>query len=422
MQVVLNANKASYVQNALVKGGTQELYYYVPPSDPNISKANHELQPFIGFSGAPDNNTHTFNITRAGYHYLGRVKYTGTKTFALNESQTFSIFNMIRNVQWVSNGQPILNMDGEAFKAMVMNNTAPFQEHAHRYCRALNPLTERPIATAQADNVQFVTYLPLFGSWYTTIEKALNTTELEQIQVSITYKTFSESGMSVSPTIFNAKFENYTYMPDTETYNKMVAKDYASPIIMQCFNTFTERRPIGVVFNAGATTRIEVISEVVVPAYKTHIFVAKTNTQATDPVFGCPLVPISAVSVAMGGDYYVSNYSKSMMNYEQAVRGNSCHTVGPTVTTTLTESISTVGFNENQCITIDWSLGCSRDEATGLASMANLNKPVYSIDVGPYTAPAGENVGSYWVFLVHEYWNILQVQPGTKTLAIVAAV
>lgn len=425
MQVVLNADKKSLVQNTLIKGDVQDLTYLTAPSYPIISKANREIQPFISFVGTPDNNTHQWNITRgSGIHYLGRVKYAGSKLFASQpELDAFSVLNMVRQIQWISGGQPIQIMDGEAIKAIVMNNKASVQENVYRYARALNPLTEKLATWVDAVTpVNFVCYLPIFTSWYTTIEKALNTNELDLLQYSVTYKTFSESGMSSSPTIFNGKFENYTYMPDPETYNIMIAKDFSKPILMQTYSTFTERRPITTAFDVNQVVRLEVVSEVVQAAYKTHIFIAKVNTLATAAVYGCPYVPISKVSVAMGGEPYLVDYSKSMVNYEQAWRGMDNHTlaaVPPSAYNGVLSSTS-IGYNENQCLTIDWSLGCNRDDATGLASMANLNKPIYSIDVAPVTLPTGDASTNYWVYLVHEYWQILSVQEGTKALAIQA--
>lgn len=426
MQVVLNADKESYVQNTVIKGGVEDLSYYTPPSFPVISKANNEMNPTGTFSGAPDNQTHTFELLPAGIHYLARCKFNGIKDFAVGESVTFNILNMIRNVQFFSNSQPILSMSGEAFKVMTMNNTAPFQEHAYRYGMALNPVTEEPITTTPGANIPFVTFLPLHGSWYTAIEKALNTTKIQRLQISITYKGYTESGMSAPCTEFKAKLENFTYSPDQETLNKMVTKDFSSSIIMQCFDTKTERMqlPAGFAFNAGATTtRFEFASETSVPAYKTHIFIAKTNTLGAAPIYGCPYLPISAISIDFGGVPYVTNYTKSMMNYEQAVRGNSCHIIGPVITTASSQKTSSVGFNENQCITADWSLLCTRDENTGLVAMRNLGKPNYVIDIAPFNPTAtGEQASSYTVFVVHEYWSILNTDPASKTISVAASV
>lgn len=434
MQVVLNADKKSLVQNTLIKGDVQDLTYLTAPSYPIISKANREIQPFISFIGAPDNNTHSFNITRgSGIHYLGRIKYTGTKTFvSQSEMDAFSIINMIRQVQWVSGGQPIQIMDGEAIKAVLMNNTAAVQEHIYRYVKALDPVKETPLVytgtAPTAVSYQFVTYLPIFASWYTTIEKALNTNELDLLQYNITYKTFSESGLSSAPTVFNAKFESLTYMPESETYNIMIAKDFSKPILMQTFSTFTERRPITVSFSDTNEVNFQVVSEVVQAAYKTHIFIAKVNTlgvaagTAPGGIFGCPYVPISKVNISMGGEPFLVDYSKSMINYEQAWRGNSSHSLAAAPTSVYNGAINytDIGFNENQCITVDWSLGCNRDDATGLASMANLNKPVYNINVAPVALTGTDSSANYWVYLVHEYWQILSVQEGTKALAIQA--
>ncbi|KAH9247045.1 hypothetical protein BASA81_015397 [Batrachochytrium salamandrivorans] len=245
------------------------------------------------------------------------IRYECTKTFALNEAPTFSVYNTIRNVQVTSGGQPCLIMSGEAFKSMVMNNKGPLQEFCHRYSRALAPITEEPLDGTAAAGVNFVTYLPLFASWYQEIEKALNTTKLERIQISITYKSGGESGLGVnSLSKFSPKLENFTYMPDPETYNKMVAKDYSSSILMNCFNTYTEQRQLTEV-SAGAITRLEFQLETAVAAFKSHVFIAKHNSIAETGVFkyGCPHIPIAAISVSFAGEPYVTNYTQGHVKF-----------------------------------------------------------------------------------------------------------
>ncbi|KAH9244352.1 hypothetical protein BASA81_018248 [Batrachochytrium salamandrivorans] len=312
MQVVLNANKASLVQNTLIKDGVQDLSYSTGLSYPIISKSNNLVNPSIGFTGAPDNNSHTFNIPRSNYNYLGRIKFGFTKKFEIDvtpavagelevpsgggtvvlpepaeysksEAKAFSIFNIIRNVQFKSNGQPILNMDGEAFKAMVMNSPASFQENASYYSQALTAEDEEPVVVEDPDDIHTcVSYLPLFASWYQSIDKALNTSELDQIEIQVTYKTYVESGLSSALSNFTARFECFKYAPDPETNKKMIMKDFSKPIIMECFNTFTERRPAAL--SDSSATVFPFTSDVNYPCYKTPIFVAKVTLQMMSTV------------------------------------------------------------------------------------------------------------------------------------------
>ncbi|KAH9253738.1 hypothetical protein BASA81_008356 [Batrachochytrium salamandrivorans] len=382
------------------------------------------------FSGAPDGNTHTFKIPPAGIHYLGMVRYEGTKSFALNEAPTFSVYNTIRNVQFFSNGQPILTMTGEAFKITLMNNKAPLQEFCYRYSRALAPVTEEPLDGTAVANANFVTYLPLFASWYQEIEKALNTTKSENIEISITYKSGAESGFGInSLSKFSPKFENFTYMPDAETYNKMITKDYSSSILMNLGNSYTEQTQL-ISVDPANVTRLEFQSKATVAAFKSHIFIAKNNSTANTGFYkyGCPHIPIAAVSVGFSGDYY----TKAMLNFEQAVRGNSSHIVAPIVTEAAAGAggnlirTSAIGFNENQCYTIDWSLLCDRDDNTGMVALGKLGNPIFSIDIAPYVltpaggAAAAEQASSYNLYVVHEFWNIGKTDPGTGTISIAA--
>ncbi|KAH9259643.1 hypothetical protein BASA81_002065 [Batrachochytrium salamandrivorans] len=422
MQVVLNANKASLVQNTLIKDGVQDLSYSTGTSFPIVSKSNSAVPPTTSFTGAPDNNSHSFNIPKSNFNYLGRLKFSADATFIEDESYTFSALNLIRNVQFKSNGQPILSMDGEAFKALIMNSPAPFQINAFRYAQALEPTDEEPIP-GDAGTHKIVTYVPLLASWYQSIEKALNTSKLGQIDIQVTYKTYSESGLTAPLANFIAKFECYKYAPDPETYNKMVLKDFSKPIIMECFNTHTER--FQVTLSATQATEFQFASGVLYNVYKSHLFVAKVGTNGGtdggDPVVspGCPQLQINSISLEVGGDTYLNNYTRSMVNYEQAVRGFSSLVIEPSIDEAGGDDGnvrgSKVSFNENQAYVVEWSLGCHRDYNTGLASMANLNKPAYTIKL-PKVNAGEEN--TYWVYLVHEYWNILEVQAGTTDLVV----
>ena len=76
-----------------------------------------------------------------------------------------------------------------------------------------------------------------------------------------------------------------------------------------------------------------------------------------------------------------------------------------------------ITLNASQIITIDWSLLGDRNNNSGLASFANLNRPTFTVTyANPVTT--GDAIGSYTLFLVHEYTNILEVDPASRILAV----
>lgn len=407
MQVVLNSNKTSLVQNTLTKNGNSvhSLAYSTSDSFPNISKKISEISPYVSFTGPPDSNSETFNIPRSNFWYLGRLQFKYSTTLASGESSQYIGFNIIRQIDFLCNGQPFFSATGEALKSMVMNSPADFQEYAYRYAMPLDQVKEDVVASGAGN---FVSYVPLFGSWFQSREKALNCSELEQIQVVVSYKTFREAGLSIQMPGLITKLHTYKFLPDQETVNKINVQNLSSPLL-ECYNTITERQQLITSIN---TPQI-FTSNIFYGVYKTHIFIAKTNTDGDTPVYGCPYVNIDSISLDIGGENFCTNFTRSMINYEQA-----CNNIGNRKATT---GVS-ISRNAGQCYTIDWSLLCDRDSNSGLASMANLNKPQYTIKLGGAAAlTAGETLGSYWLFLVHEYWSILEVSPETKVIQVRAS-
>lgn len=429
MNIILNSNKTSLVQNTLTKESSQSLSYATEDSFPNVSKKISAVNPYITFSSGtiPDNNQITFNIPRNQIWYNGRLKFTYTYNLSTAEISNPIALNIIRQVDFLCNGQPFASYTGEAYKAIVMNSPPMFQEYTYRYAVPLQPGNEM---TAQAGaNQSWVSYLPLFGSWFSSIEKALNTSEIEQIQVVVTFKDYASSGLSASITSLSAILYTWKYMPAPEVYSKMVVKDFSSDLLMECTNTFTERFPITGAGTA-ALAPYQVTSTVFYPVFKTHVFIAKTDNLNGN--LGCPIANIDSLSIDVGGENVFSSLSKSTIDYEQALHGMAnTNLVYPTAATGA-GSTNAIVINNTQIITIDWSLLCGRNFNSGLASMANLNKPIYSIystytpnvavtasNYGPPLVGTGADTWSnYSVFLVHEYFCVLSCDSNSRIISV----
>jgi len=404
MQVVINSNKASRVQNTLTQKGVEDLSYDTNPSFPNLSKRMTEVSPYIGFGGAPDNASHTINIPKSNLWYLGRLKFTYITTLAAGDITALVGQNIIRNLQFVCNGQPFAEFSGEAIKMLIQDSPKDFQDHCNYYSY---PLTStEALATVTEASGTYISYLPLFGSWFENIQKALDCSYVEQIQLVITYKTYTEAGLSAQMSSLNTVVQTYKYLPDPETYNKILAENRLNNTL-ECYNTFTERQVL-----TGSVSSPQIFtSSIFYPCYKTHLFIAKTNTNGTAPILGCPQLRISSVSVDIGGENLYTSMLKSAINYEQAVRKMSSF------------SLSNAGvpsFNLKQAVTIDWSLLCDRKSNSGLASMANLSRPQFTVNIAD-TLGTGAAIGDYTLFLVHEYWNILVIDPETRIISVEAS-
>lgn len=404
MQTILNSNKTSLVNSFLTSNGekTQSLAYSTDESFPNLSDRMTVVSPYISFSGAPDNASDTFNIPRSNLWYGARLQFKAVNTLATGDQTAYVGLNIIKQIEFICNGSPFFTASGEALKALIMNSKPQFQEFAYRYALPCNQVTEDPSSIA---DTTWVSYVPILASWFGKFpEKALDCSMLEQIQVVVTYKSRSESGLTNGITSLVTKLHTYKYLPDSETYNKMLVANMKSGLLQECFNTSTERQQIG---TSLATPQV-FISNVFYPVYKTHIFIAKSGTSGTAPAsIGCRYVNIDSISVDIGGESYMSNFSKSMINYKQAIAENGNSLV--TTNTALTR-------NPNQIVTIDWSLLCGRDSNSGLASFANLNRPTFTVTSSG--ALVGDAFTDYWLYVVHEYWNILEIDPASKVIAV----
>lgn len=404
-QEVLNSNANSVVEKTLTAGAVKSLAYITNESYPNISKTDTLVSPYLSFTASPDGQSHTFNIPRSGFNYGGMLRFDSTWLADLPVTSVagFDITNLILNIQFVSAGQPILTITGEGYRAMLRNlDNAALQTFARKYTRLIDPDTNEPrnpSAVVTAGLTSF-SYLPVLASWYGSIEKALNVGELTQIQLVISYKGGSlPMGLAATPSSLKCNFQCLRYMPDADTYKRMLQRDFSAPLIMEGFNTLTERLPL----IAGNTLGVEFKSSANQAIYKTHVFVQATG------VIGSPYHPITRLSVSVGGQPYLNRYTPQMINFGQAFKGMFSDSViiedDPTAPNQLAR-------NKDHVLTIDWSLECHRDSNTGLASFAGLNRPDFSVEWATLTTPS-----QYSLYLVHEYWNVLEID-STKTLMV----
>ncbi len=406
-QEVLNSNANSVVERTLLAGGVKSLAYVTDESYPNISKTDTLVTPYLSFTGSPAGQSHTFNIPRSGFNYGGMLRFRSVWDADLPspDNLSFDITNLILNVQFVSAGQPVLTITGEAYRAMLRNlDNAPLQEFAKKYGKLINPTFNEPraagVVAAAAPNYS---YLPILASWYSSVEKSLNVGELTQIQLVVTYKGgAAQMGLSAAPNTLECSFQCLRYMPDADTYKKMLQKDFSSPLIMESFNTITERLPL----LAGNVNGVDFKSSANQPIYKTHVFVQSTNQ------VGLPYHPIKDITVSMGGQPYLNAYTPQMVNFNQALKGMFSN--GITATSVL-DVPNDVFRARDHVLTIDWSLECHRDSNTGLASFVGLNRPDFTVTWGTVVGP--DVITNYSLFLVHEYWNVLEIN-SEKTLMI----
>lgn len=430
-QLILNSNKASLVQNEITRDGSVVLSKANPLSYPNISKKVTAIKPYIPApTSLANGGTATFNVPRAHMWYGARLKliYTTDLTAASEYKKHYGL-NAIRQIDLMCNGQSFMTLSGEAIKTLVADSNPAFQAHTYRYALACDATTELPATATGA--VAYVSYVPLFGTWFQRPENAIDCSNTEQVQVVVAFKTTSETGLAVAMTNFDCELITYKYQIENDEYQKVLAEN-SKNTLMECYNTFTERMNC----TGNLLTVQTFTSSAYFPIFKTYIFCAKNAVSVTDPVnigLGCPYFPIRSVKVSVGGeDYIASGISRSTMDYERAIRdigGFYGDSSGNIVAGSLVGNNTLTDNNNTEFIgmyVIDWSLKAGRDGNTGLCSFANLPRPQFEVVIGgaqlrATNAPTLTPIGEYSLYFVHLYWNVIQHDPATKVLSVQAS-
>lgn len=391
MQSIISANQKSITESKMTEVGAYVPFYGSEPSFQPLGTQYAKISPYIT-AAVPHGNSITFKLPAgAGFLYEASLGFNCTYTIDANDAVNAPIgMNMVRSVEWLSNGQPISYKTGHAIWARMKTNNSPtFQRFVSKYSKMLNPTTER---VGAATNTSFLTYCPLPESFLMEVEKALLLNKITDLQLRITFNTAAESGLINSITAFTPTLYVQTYMPQLSVYQEMVSQDWSKRLVMQATNTYTE------VATLSSTTAASYTLTCPFLVYKTHIFVRGiTATNGT----GVAKFDITALTMNLNGITFLDNMPTSRLISNAAKYG---------VSNDLVASGDALTFDDD-IITLDWGVLCKRTQNTGTVFLQELqgsNLTCTISDVG--------TAANFRLFIVHEYFNTLAFDSGVLSI------
>ncbi len=415
MDQIILANQQSEVEKKELSNGSKDLKYATAEPYPIFGKSYRVVNPAPSFpAGDPGSKSMTFNIPTGFYNHFARFKFMYTITTADGtEGLTPLAMNLVDYIRFFSNGSQFFEITGAAYRGLVMDLPEYKREYILRYARPMK-LAEVPIAAAATTAGAF-SYLPLLTSWYTgSFEKSINTSIAQNLSVEIRFRTREEAGLSAALDLFTASLDLRYWKPEDKIYKELLDKNYTNPLTMECWNTLTEVVPLSAGFTTGTSTWQ---SQCPYNVFKTIVYIAKKN-MTVNTVYGCPMQPITSISLTVGGTPYILNYSKSMMDLEGVFNGQRSSGSVPSVAAVANSgNIVTYSGAAAEPIVINWSALGSENSNTGLAFFKELQKPVFDVN-WTFTTLGGEASSAYSIYFCHYFWVIDTIAQGSITTSV----
>ena len=412
LDAVILANQQSKVEESELKNTPKDLTYSTAPPYPIFGKQNKKYGPRLFFTGAPDGESHTYDVAPGYFNHFARIK----NTFRINATNTnnrgcyqlipFGVL-LLREMKVIINGVQIASIKGPAYRALVYKLPDYKRDYILRYSRALKAgdvagaltgLNENEPPVAGAELVH--SYTHILTSWYSgALEKAINTSKVKTMQIEVTFNTMSEMGLPANAiSSLTGEIDMRYWKPEDKVYRSIMDKDYSNPLSMECFDTFVESVPL------SASGTIEFPSQCTFFVKFTYIFAARSkNTTAT--CVGSPFQTINYVSLEVGGSPYMNQYTRSELELEGLMNGmRSCGIIRSNqnyATTNFTGPMA-VCDSGTEIYPIDWSAIGSENSNSGGAFFSKLNNPKFTVN-WTHNAVGADTAGEYTMYFVHYY-------------------
>ena len=403
MQGLISAQQKSVTCSKMVEAGSTVPLYSVEPSFKPLGSQYQKISPYIT-AAVPHNNSITFKLPPgSGFLMDASLGLLCTYTYDANDAPQAPIgINMIRSIEWLSNGTPIIYKTGSAIFAQFKTQTeSSFQKFVSRYCKMLSPVTEaiQPYAAAPNVPTSFLTYCPLMESFLDIPEKYLLLNKINDLQLRVTFNSIAECGLLTAGgiTAFTPTLYVETYMPELSVYQEMVVADWSKKLVMQMVNTFTE------VFTLTNATSASATFTVPFPVLKTHIFVRGITAAATG---GLSQFDITNLTMNLNGVSFLDNYPTSRLNSRAAKHGVDNEAIIKNFVDGFEYDV-----NATPVITIDWGVLCKRTQNTGVFYGTELRATNIATTIS--------NVGvaaNFRLYVCHEFWQNTAFENGVLSI------
>lgn len=402
VQNTLSANAASNLLQILAGIKTQDLSYKIKPTYPFLARKIYSLQPKQTVSGAPASKEAIWDLNKAWLNNGLRIQTTITKPGTAgtsNPADKYYGLTMYETITLRTNNVTLATLTDSYIRARVDHLPDGAKQHCLRYSLALVPTTEIPVT--DVDATTFVTYTPIFSSFFEHITANLNLNFLEQFQIVARFNTTVNSGANEAYSTASPVLQVFNWSPDATYMSALKALNNPTGSVMSMLTYNSSRESFALDSDTGVAARLRCNY----PVFNMY-FAVVCKTAAADLGIASSLSPINTVDLTIGGDsMFGSAIPLSTLDYMNEMSGAISSNVLTSISA-VSRAVLTVGTGTYSgwrripfCLMPDDRTFCS-----GAMAFSGINNPILTLtmpDVGTST--------NFELVTVYESWQLISI-------------
>ncbi len=399
VQNTLAANEASNLLQILTQIKTQDLSYKIKPTYPFLSRKIYSLQPKQTVSGAPASKDAIWDLNKAWLNNGLRIQTTVTKAGGVNSPvDKYYGLTMYETITLRTNNITLCTLSDSYIRARVDHLPDGPKQHCLRYALALVPTTEIPVTSQTATT--FVTYTPIFSSFFEHVTANLNLNFIEQFQVVARFNTTQASGINEAYTAGTPVLQVFNWTPN-ETYMaglKAMNNPVGSVMTMLTYNTSKETFALDAVTTTAARLRCNY------PVFNMYYAIVNKTAFATN-VVGTALASIDTVDFTIGGDsYFGSAVPTSTLDYMNEMGGISANVLTTiSAISRATQTTGSAGYSGWRRIPFCMDPN-DRTYCSGALAFSGINNPILTL-----VYPTVTTATNYELHVIYESFQLIAI-------------
>jgi hypothetical protein len=414
--IILQGNLESPLLSSLLRNTVTDLSYVVHKNYPNISRQKVLLNPNpAGALTQADLSNAIQTFTLPSWGILTDLIVVSQITCAGNNNPVIvgdsnrttgsqGGRGLYSNISLLSNNRTICSTTDGLYR--VRAETSSFAVGMRlKYMSKYFSTGDGTTLVSTWSSGAVVTYTPFYSSFFESIQCYLDLAFVQQLQLQLTYNSYTRMGLVYPITSATTTLAMFYYNLQTDALARLRSQNFnpSDSYIALGWNTYQETGQVTT--NVNVATGTTIYPQVQYPVYVSHVYL-KDRTYDVN-------VPISQITVTMGGKVIYSNFAPVPMTSDQDIFGGSgllnpdqvlsANATGSLVAAGAVEPLVYLSTTHSRPISIYWGLEPNqRTFNSGAVSLHNI--PNFSINVT--SAVSSTNVDWY---LVHEYYTMVSI-------------
>lgn len=419
MDVIISANLESQTLTSLQRAQVTSFEYDLPKNYPNLSKQKVQVNPAgaLTVTGSPgiDGQVQTFTLPQYGLmtDILFQASLTTTGNNNINVVGSAARTNpnqggasLFSSVWLMSNNKVICTNTDGYLRVRNTTGTIHNQLSQSKVTQYFSTDLTTP-ATVWSNNI-VVTYVPFYCSFFERIENALDLAFVNQLQIQVTYNTYTAMGL-VSPitaatTTLWMSYYNLE-LPKLAELRSLNFPASASYIALG-YDVYQETGQL-----TDSLTSTTIYPQCQNCAFASHIFLKNRTTNQ--------LLNITQLTVSMGGRVLFQSIPVMVLNREADKYGGSgviqidnwsSQQIDTATTATTLNVKPIIDLTPIRPVTIWWGLDNNRTFNSGAVSLHNISNLSFALSCASTST-------TDW-YVVTEYWTLVSINPADGNISV----